>query len=274
MNSETNEFESDDWIFSSEAFAEGDEYLACIGYFEKKMVDVATNKNKYKINSRVIKHPDTNPNRKTILFSHGHDTTCNWVTWIKSAVFLFNCDFDIVLFDLPGFGKSTVNDKLKVHFKNWLEDGPLMLKNYLKALGIGKVSCSGFCGGGALMIRTISNFPEMFEKNHIFYNLMISAYPDNFEKIITNYKMNIKVFWNADIDHPIYSVGYKYASNMNKKNNPYMKLIKTTNDDLISSGLWAKGYGRGNSDFIFIFLPSFKFLNFQNSFFYENVNDY
>jgi hypothetical protein len=265
---------SDDWIFSSEAFGEGDEYMACIGYFNKLYVEVDTNVNKYKINSRYIKHPDKNNSRKTICFTHGHSADSTWVTWIKSAVFLFNCDFDVLMIDLPGFGRSTVNGQIKVHFKNWLDDGPNLIKGILKKLNIEKISICGYCGGGALMIRTMSQFPELFDKYHIFYNLIISAYPNNFEKLIHKYKMNIIVVWSADPDHPVCSISYKWLKNHTKNKNPNIKLVNITKDDIISSGLWAKGYGRSNTDNIFILLPSLIFLNFMNSFFNENIKDY
>lgn len=268
------EFISDDWIFSSEAFGEGDEYMACFGYFQQLYVELETKKNKYKINTRYIKHPDKNSNRKTILFTHGHSTNSNWVTWIKCAVFLFNCDFDVIMIDLPGFGKSTVNGQIKVHFKNWLEDGPNMIKLFFSKVNVNKVSVCGYCGGGALMIRTISTYPDLFDKYHIFYNLIISVYPNNFEQIISKYKMTIRVFWIPDIDHPVYSVSYKWLKNQTKRNNANIKLVNITADDLIPSNLWAKGYGRDNSDYLFIFLPSMKFLNFSNSFYNENAKDY
>jgi pimeloyl-ACP methyl ester carboxylesterase len=272
-----SEFESDDWIFSSEAFGEGDEFTTCIPFYKQLFVEVSTKFHKYKINTRIIKHTeDDSIKRKTIIFSHGHATECNWVTWIKSAVFLFNCGYDVVLFDLPGFGRSLVNGKLKVHFKNWITDGPDMFRSFIQNLNISskKVSCCGFCGGGALMIRTMAKYPQLFEKHHMFYNLMISAYPDNFESIASTYKFTIRVFWTPDIDHPKYSVGYKYVKNMNKKDNKNIRLVDINNDDLGTSGLWAKGYGRSNSDYLFIFLPSFNFFNFQNSYFEENITEY
>jgi pimeloyl-ACP methyl ester carboxylesterase len=275
-NQEEDEFVSDDWIFSSEAFNDGDELFACVGYINRLCVEVNTQKFKYKINCRYIKHPDEKSDRKTILFSHGHSTNSNWVTWIKLAVYLFNCEFDVILFDLPGFGRSKVNDQLKVHFKNWLDDGPNMVKGLVNNLKIpgGKISVCGFCGGGALMIRTMATYPDLFNKYHIFYNLIISAYPKDFDKIIAKYKFVIRVFWNPDVDHPTYSVSYKWLNNQNKLKNHNIKLVNITADDLLSSGLWAMGYGRDNTDFLFIFLPSINFLNFSNSFYNENITEY
>jgi pimeloyl-ACP methyl ester carboxylesterase len=274
ISQEKDEFISDDWIFSSEAFDEGDDYTACFGYFQQIFVEVKTAKNKFKINTRMIKHPDNNPKRKTILFTHGHSTEANWVTWIKTAVFLFNCDFDIIMIDLPGFGRSLINGQTKVHFKNWLEDGPNMIQGLLKSLNISKVSCCGYCGGAALLIRTIAIYPWLFNTNHIFYNLIIGAIPDNFDKLISKYKMNIIVLWKPDEDHPTYSVAYKWLKNQTKNKNANIKLIDLKSDDLLASQLWAKGYGRSNSDYLFIFLPSIKFVSFANSFYDENVKDY
>jgi pimeloyl-ACP methyl ester carboxylesterase len=178
------------------------------------------------------------------------------------------------MIDLPGFGRSLINGQSKVHFKNWLEDGPNMIQGLLKSLKINKVSCCGYCGGAALLIRTISAFPDLFHTHHIFYNLIIGAFPDNFEKLISKYKMNILVLWKPDLDHPNYSVAYKWLKNMTKNKHPNIKLVDLKTDDLLASQLWAKGYGRSNTDYLFILLPSIKFVSFANSFFNENVKEF
>ena len=53
--------------------------------------------------------------------------------------------------------------------------------------------------------------------------------------------------------------------------NENIKLIDLKSDDLLASQLWAKGDGRSNSDYLFIFLPSINFVSFANSFFNENL---
>lgn len=275
LNQNNEDLFSDDWIFSSEAFAEGDEFMALVGYYQQLLIEVNTKKNKYKVNTRYIKHPDKNQFRKTIIFTHGHSTDSTWVTWIKLAVFLFNCDFDVILFDLPGFGKSTINGETKVNFKNWLEDGPHMVKEFLSNLKVNKVSVCGYCGGAALMIRTMNQYPEYFEKQHILYNIIIGQYPDNFETLVEKYKFNFSVFWGQDDDHPKYSYSYKWLKNKNKTNNKNIQLIDLDkNDELIASSLWAKGYGRTNTDSVFIFLVGMNFLNFCNSYYNENIKVY
>jgi pimeloyl-ACP methyl ester carboxylesterase len=147
---------------------------------------------------------------------HGHDASCVWAIWIRLALRLFKEGFSIILMDLPGYGKSTADEKDRVNPKYYMSDAGDMIVSVLDAFKIKKVHGVGFCGGAANFIRAISAHPHRFAHSHVFHNSVISAIPDNFEKELSTYKMRIWVSWCVDPDHIKQCVGYKYFSSKSK----------------------------------------------------------
>lgn len=116
----------------------------------------------------------------------------------------------------------------------------------------------GHCGGGALAIRTITEFPERFSLNHILHNSITSEIPPTLSKILTDYNIHLLVTWIEDGDHLKCCVAYKAFRLMRKNHFKHIKLVDIDNDFL--GAVLAPGQGRGTNS-VFVFTPSQSYIS-------------
>lgn len=106
------------------------------------MIPVHTTSHHYTLNTRLFYKPE-NEGRFPVMMLHGHASTCVWAIWVKLAVYLFTQGFNILLMDLPAYGKSGVDNKDRINPKYYLDDCHNMLIGILDAFKFQKVHCVG-----------------------------------------------------------------------------------------------------------------------------------
>lgn len=254
---------SDFYVYDSEIFAlTPKQYLSEISAYS---IPIKTSSFLYHINLRYLysqKHAST----PTIIYLHGHGSTCTWTTWLKLAFLLYEQGYNGILIDLPGYGRSTIEGESRVNPKLYINDAANMFFKLFELLLANeknkKIIGIGFCGGAANLIRTINEFPSCFAKRHIFHNSVIGRIPDNFEKQLEKFQIKVWVSWCEDPDHSHLCVGYKYFEKKRNEKNKHIFLQNIREEELSSNGIWGKNMGRKTSD-IMIFDPSpgyFKFV--------------
>ncbi|KRX06482.1 hypothetical protein PPERSA_05095 [Pseudocohnilembus persalinus] len=235
----------DFFIYNSEIFTDDERKL--FNYIHQFQIETKTEKHLYSLNTRFLYREQ---NKKEPCFMlHGHDKGCTWISWLQLALILFENGRNVLLMDLPGFGKSTVDgdkNSFTIKYKN---DSHNMVKNMINIFQLKNVHAVGWCGGGANFYRTIAHYPKLFGKNHIFHNVVISQIPTKLVKNLEENNMKIWVSWMLDDgEHSQYCMAYKWLQEKNKQKNKNIKLQVIQNKELPCVALWSKQMGKKTDD--------------------------
>lgn len=227
-------------------------------------IPIKTSSFLYYLNIRRV-YSSENSKNPSILYLHGHGSSCTWTTWLKMAFLLYEKGFNAILLDLPGYGKSRIEGETRINPKLYINDAPHMFAKLFEILLANeknkKIIGVGFCGGAANIIRTINEYPSFFAKRHILHNSVIGQIPDCFEKNLEKFQIKVWVSWSEDIDHSHLCVGYKYFNKKRKEGSKFIFLREISNEELYSNQIWGKNMGRKTSN-IMIFEPSSGYLEF------------
>ncbi|CAF1594100.1 unnamed protein product [Rotaria magnacalcarata] len=168
-------------------------------------------------------------NQPCVLFLHGFGPARNWTNWIKLAYQLSQqCQYSIILIDLPGFGLSSGRS---LDQTSWKRHGPEILIAVLSSFHLRhSVSVVAQCGGAATTVRTINRYPLWFRgRGLIFSNSVIGDFGESkigdFEKNLTKYNIHIVVYWIPDQDHSKYCVAYKRWNKLRVTGFRHLQLI-------------------------------------------------
>lgn len=260
---------SDTFIYNSEIFISIPS--AFLSQITPYFIPIQTSTRLYHINLRYL-YDAKNDHSPTIIFLHGHGSCCTWATWLKLAFLLFEVGYNGILMDLPGYGKSTIENETRVNPKLYLNDSGHLFSGIFEKIFEGKgkeinrkIIGVGFCGGAANIIRTINEFPGYFAKRHVLHNSVIGQIPENFEKNLEKFHIKVWVSWCEDDDHTHGCVGYKYFSKKRKEGSKNIYLQDIRYEELESGGMWSKNMGRKTSS-VMIFSPSEGYFQFVREF--------
>jgi pimeloyl-ACP methyl ester carboxylesterase len=111
--------------------------------------------------------------KETILCLHPlHKLTSSWA-WIKFAVTLFRQGFNVILIDLPGFGKSSIGRDVRCPVETWRSWQVTMITLLLQKLGIPKVNILAGYESAEILFDIMHETPNLLGRNHVLYNVRI-----------------------------------------------------------------------------------------------------
>ena len=113
--------------------------------------------------------------KETILCLHPlRKVTSSWA-WVKFAVTLFRQGFNVVMVDLPGFGKSSIGRDVRCSTQTWRPWEVTMVTLLLQKLHISKVNILAGYESASILFDIIHESPNLLGRNHILYNVSIST---------------------------------------------------------------------------------------------------
>eukprot|EP00927_Polykrikos_kofoidii_P044778 TRINITY_DN38654_c0_g2_i1.p1 TRINITY_DN38654_c0_g2~~TRINITY_DN38654_c0_g2_i1.p1 ORF type:complete len:590 (+),score=95.36 TRINITY_DN38654_c0_g2_i1:172-1941(+) len=100
--------------------------------------------------------------------------TTSWV-WMKLARELYQAGYSVVLVDLPGFGKSMVNQVTHCSTDSWILQDWLVICQMLDELGV--PNCTTFSTGESCgtVLRILQRSPQQLTTEHVFYNPILEG---------------------------------------------------------------------------------------------------
>jgi pimeloyl-ACP methyl ester carboxylesterase len=111
----------------------------------------------------------------TILCLHAFaKMTTSW-TWIKVAVTLFRQGFNVVMVDLPGFGKSSISRDIRCPTEAWRRWEVPIMTTLVNDLGLKKVNMLACYQSASIFFHILQEYPQLLGKNHILHNVRVSV---------------------------------------------------------------------------------------------------
>ncbi|EFC37162.1 predicted protein [Naegleria gruberi] len=205
----------------------------------------------YTIHARLLQ----NDSEKKVICCHGFSYCQSGYQWIKLAAALHQRGWDVILLDLPGFGKSSgATHQTRI----WKNDGPDIVKTILEGLSLPRICVIGRCGGAATLMRTFVKYPHLFHKRFLTHNSVIGEWPLQFDNLLQKTKTKLMVTWCADPDHSKMCVAYKHLNFLRKTNFENVKFMDIDLNFLGSGNGYVEGITRTN--FVNYNIPSPEYL--------------
>lgn len=130
----------------------------------------------YRINLRVLWRPEAqlNPSRRAgrfVVFIHACSgrLTSSWA-FIKFAKPFYEAGFSVILFDLPGFGKSSVSGKVFAPRSEWVGDDNGIIVLTLENIGVESANFVVHSDSAMIAMKLIINTPQVVQGQMILWN--------------------------------------------------------------------------------------------------------
>ena len=108
---------------------------------------------------------------ETVLFIHGfHKMTTSW-TWIKYATTIYREGFNVILMDLPGFGRSSVGRDVRCPIEAWRSWEVQIFTTFLSELGVNRVNVVGSYESASVFMSVLLHAPQVLSRNHYLHNV-------------------------------------------------------------------------------------------------------
>ncbi|KAF4653322.1 hypothetical protein FOZ61_009065, partial [Perkinsus olseni] len=122
-----------------------------------------------------------------VLAIHGFcNLTTSW-TWMKAryagrwprdcssqfAVGLYKKGFNVLLIDLPGFGKSSISQNIRCSPERWRPRDAHMLSHVLSELGVHQCRVVACYEGAGMLFKLLMKYPHLIGSHHFLYNPVI-----------------------------------------------------------------------------------------------------
>jgi hypothetical protein len=110
---------------------------------------------------------------ETVLFLHAfHKVTTSW-TWIKFATTLYRQGFNVILMDLPGFGRSSVGRDIKCSLESWRKWEVQIVTTFLSELKINCVNIASCYESASVFLNVLLQAPQILSRNHFLHNVRV-----------------------------------------------------------------------------------------------------
>ena len=111
--------------------------------------------------------------KETVLCLHAlSKLTTSW-TWIKFAVSLFRQGFNVILMDLPGFGKSSIARDIRCPVSAWAHWDVHLITTFLAKIAVPKVNVLACYDSAPLFFNLVHKAPQVLGKNHVLHNVCL-----------------------------------------------------------------------------------------------------
>ena len=108
---------------------------------------------------------------ETVMCFHSFSKiTTSWA-WIKFAVTLFRQGFNVILVDLPGFGKSSVGRDIRCDLITWRSWNVTMVSMLMAKLQIKKINIMASHDSASIFTDILLQSPHILGRNHFLYNV-------------------------------------------------------------------------------------------------------
>lgn len=108
---------------------------------------------------------------ETVLLVHAfHKMTTSW-TWIKFATTLYRAGFNVILMDLPGFGRSSVGRDIRCPVESWRSWEVQIFTTFLAEMKIARVNFVGCYESASIFLSVLINAPQVLSRNHYLHNV-------------------------------------------------------------------------------------------------------
>ncbi|KAF4660925.1 hypothetical protein FOL47_006905 [Perkinsus chesapeaki] len=108
-----------------------------------------------------------------VLAIHGYgNLTTSW-TWMKLALSLYKKGFNVLLIDLPGFGKSNISQNIRCPPERWRPWEASMISHVLSEFGVHQCRVVACYEGAGMLFKLLMKYPNLIGTHHILYNPII-----------------------------------------------------------------------------------------------------
>jgi pimeloyl-ACP methyl ester carboxylesterase len=120
---------------------------------------------------------------ETVLCVHAFNKlTTSWA-WIKLATTLFRQGFNVILMDLPGFGRSSVGRNIRCSIEQWRRWDVQIFSAFLAELKIPRVNMIGCYDSASVFLQILLNAPQILSKNHFLHNVCHSFHANVYSPV-------------------------------------------------------------------------------------------
>ena len=103
-----------------------------------------------------------NENKRSIVLLHGWSfTSQNWKD-VGAFEKFDKLSMNVYAFDYPGFGKSPSSPTYGIN-RGDLKNGPIMLRDYMHAIGLDHAHVLGASMGGGMVLKAALSFPDLID---------------------------------------------------------------------------------------------------------------
>ena len=144
--------------------------------------------------------------KRNLVMLHGWSFTSQ--NWKDIGVFekFYELSMNVYAFDYPGFGQSPSSTKYGIK-RGDLTNGPVMLRDYMHAVGINHANVLGASMGGGMVLKAAFSFPDMIDSVVAVAPAWLEPEKEN----LVNIKAPVLLIWGEnDIVVPP-SLGKEYS---------------------------------------------------------------
>ena len=109
--------------------------------------------------------------KETILALHAFSKMTTSCTWLKFAATFFRQGFNVILLDLPGFGRSSIARDVRCPLSAWQSWEVNLLTTMLAKLGIAKVNVIACYHSASIFFNMVRQAPQILGRNHVLHNV-------------------------------------------------------------------------------------------------------
>ena len=110
---------------------------------------------------------------ETVLCLHAfHKMTTSWC-WIKLATTLYRQGFNVILMDLPGFGRSSVGRDIRCSVGSWRKWEVQIFTTFLAEMKIPRVNILSCYETASVFLTILLNAPQVLSRNHYLHNVCL-----------------------------------------------------------------------------------------------------
>ena len=115
--------------------------------------------------------PAVSRGKETILCLHAFSKmTTSW-TWLKFAATWFRQGFNVVLLDLPGFGKSSIARDVRCSVDCWQSWEVSLITTLLSNIGVSRVNVVACYESASIFFNIVRHSPHILGRNHVLHNV-------------------------------------------------------------------------------------------------------
>jgi hypothetical protein len=108
---------------------------------------------------------------ETVLCVHAfRKMTTSW-TWVKFATTLYRAGFNVIMMDLPGFGRSSIMRDIRCPISTWDHWQVQMFTTFLGQMGISRVNMMGCYESASFFLDVLLHAPHFLSGNHFLHNV-------------------------------------------------------------------------------------------------------
>ena len=109
--------------------------------------------------------------KQTVLAFHAFAKMTTSCAWLKFGATLFRQGFNVILLDLPGFGKSSVARDVSCSVESWQSWDVSLVTNLISKMNLGQVNILACYESAPMLFHLMRDAPQVLGRNHVIHNV-------------------------------------------------------------------------------------------------------